>query len=86
MASSTVFKVYRGKEFIASFKYLGDAIVLVAHHGKGSSIRHGHSLALWLEGYEEYPASESYDLVADICRSRYNAHLQKIRDLQLTRV
>ncbi len=70
MAGSPQFKVYKGKEYIASCKYASDAAVLVAASPEGMTIRNGHSDIVWEEGKESQPAAESYDFVADTINDR----------------
>ncbi len=72
MAGSPQFKVYRGKEYVASCKYAEDAAILVAALGEGSTIRNGHSTIVWEEGKETQPAYESYDFVAYTVFERIN--------------
>jgi hypothetical protein len=73
MAQSPQFKVYRGKEYVAAFKYAEDAAAFVAVLGEGAMIRHGHRLVLWHEGHEEFSAWESYDRAAEIMFGRIRA-------------
>lgn len=65
MSASPSLKIYSADgEYVASCKYCEDAAALVAMHGDGTTIRHGHSNIVWTEGKETQPASESYDFVA----------------------
>lgn len=72
MAGSPGFKVYRGKEYVAACKYVGDAAAIAAAYGHDVEIREGHSpkMVVWSEGNEEQPASESYDFVAETAMRR----------------
>lgn len=75
MAQSPQYKVYRDKEYVASFKYAGDAAVLVAAtHGE---VRWGHSHVIWREGSEYISAGESYDAAAELMHSRIDALHQR---------
>ena len=80
MAQSPQWKVYRNKEYIGCCKYAEDAAVLVAMGG--GIIKHGHSMTVWTEGREEFPAGESYDGAADIMNARVRkaiiAHMVKV--------
>lgn len=69
MAASPALKVYRGGEYVASCKFFEDAAALVALSEEGT-IKFGHSVTLWREGNEEFPAGESYDECAAIMRER----------------
>lgn len=70
MAGSPQYKIYAGKEYVASVKYLEDAAALAAFRGDGTTVRFGHSTLLWTEGQEEIPAGESFDRAANIMRKR----------------
>jgi len=82
MAGSPIWKVYSAEgEYVASVKYLEDAAALIVAHGDGATIRHGHARrdqALWVEGNEEIPASESYDRVAATVTERYQARIKAL--------
>ena len=66
MAQSPAFKVYSSTgEYLASCKYPEDAAALIAALGDGTTIRYKHGATVWTEGNEEFPASESYDFVAE---------------------
>ena len=54
---------------IAKFSCLEDAAAFVGFRGESFQIRYRNT-AIWREGEEEFPASESYDDCADICRKR----------------
>lgn len=74
MAGSPTWKVYSGDgEYIAAVKYLEDAAALVAMRGDGTTIRYQHGVVIWREGKETQPAGESYDYVAETCRTRVHA-------------
>jgi hypothetical protein len=65
MAASPQWKVYIGKEYVASVKDPTDgAAILAWHHSEGNTLRFGHEVAYWTEGVDGW-ASESYDEVAD---------------------
>lgn len=68
MAGSPQFKLYKGKEYLASFKHPSDAAILLAAWGEGQ-IRHSHSMVLYTEGVDG-KASENYDAVAQICNQK----------------
>ena len=74
MARSPRFKVYSvDGEYLASFHHLDHAAILVSGIGTdGTTIRDGHSKRhiLWTEGAEDFPASESYDGVAQVASGR----------------
>jgi hypothetical protein len=72
MASSPMFKVYSGDEYVASVKYAEHAAAIVALEGDYGTIRYGHSkrMILWREGLEAQPAGESYDFVAETVYER----------------
>jgi hypothetical protein len=72
MAPTPMFKVYRGKEYVAACKYAEDAAALVGC-GCGTVIKHGHGLTLWTEGSEAFPAGESYDRAAEVMFGRIRA-------------
>lgn len=75
MASAPKYKVFTPEnEYIASFKYPGDAAVLVSAIGNGTTIRNGHAKrdTVWSEGSEQQPAGESYDFVAETIFQREN--------------
>jgi hypothetical protein len=73
MAGSPQYKVYRGKEYVASVKHLEDAAALCAISPTGTTVRLGHSTVLWTEGAEELLAGESHYRAAEIMRGRENA-------------
>ncbi len=71
MASSPIWKVYRGDEYIAGCKepiYAGMIVASIGTHDM--TIRYGHKYVVWHEGFEDIPASESYDIVTETCRQR----------------
>ncbi|MDG6912589.1 MAG: hypothetical protein JRN35_05850 [Nitrososphaerota archaeon] len=71
MGSSPSWKVYRQKEYIASCSHPLYAAMIVAGIGGGDvTIRFGHRFVVWSEGREIIPASESYDVVAEVCQKR----------------
>ena len=79
MAGSPLWKVYIGKEYVASCKYVEDAAAILALHGGGSAgentIRHGHgaaSDAVYADGVDGV-ASESFDEVAAFVYNRQAA-------------
>ena len=86
MAASPEYKLFTNRsyagrpEYVASCKYLEDAAALVAFLGEGSTIRWGHSVVLWTEGREDFPAGESYDRVRDVCAKRMAEHSAKTYD------
>jgi|TARA_R100000306_G_C4282822_1_gene95996 hypothetical protein len=65
MAAAPQFKVYIGREYVASVKDpIDGAAILAFHHEQGNSLRIGHGKGgiLWNDGFDGW-ASESYDLV-----------------------
>lgn len=72
MAGSPRFKVFRGKEYVASCKYPEDAAAIVATSPTGATIRDGHTTVVWNEGREAQPAGESFDFVASTIYARLN--------------
>lgn len=71
MAGTPRFKIFNPqKQYIAACKHLEDAAALAALNGNGATIRDGHSLVVWKEGFEEFSAAESYDRVAEIAWER----------------
>lgn len=59
-------------EYVASFKHVEDAAVLVASYGDGTTIRDGKGRGrpvVWTEGHDG-KAGESYDYVAEIVEGR----------------
>lgn len=71
MAATHIWKVYRGDEYIASCKepmYAGMIVASIGTHDM--TIRYGHNYVVWHEGFEDIPASESYDIVTETCRKR----------------
>lgn len=72
MAGSPSWKVYAPTgEYVAACKLVEDAAAIVALHGDGAKIKHGHGRALWTEGAEGQPAAESYDYVAQTVLDRH---------------
>ena len=72
MASTLQFKVFDvDGEYLASFRYVEDAAILVAAKEDGTTIRNGHSkrTIVWTEGVDG-SASRSYSVVADIVHGR----------------
>ena len=70
LAQSPPFKVYRGKQYIASCRYAEDAAAFLALCADaGGEIRYGHGLIVWREG-RDGRAWESYDAVASLIRQR----------------
>jgi hypothetical protein len=71
MAGSPRFKVYNPQaEYVAACRHCEDAACLVALYGEGATIRWQHGKPIWVEGKESQKASESYDFVAEVVRSR----------------
>lgn len=71
MAESPKWKVYASDGvYVAAFKHIEDAAVLVAARGDGTTIRRSHGKPLWVEGAEEFSAGESYDRVFDVVMQR----------------
>lgn len=69
MAASPKYKIYRGKEYVASCKYPEDAAKLIASD-EDTTVRLRHSIILWREGSEKFSAAESYDEAAEVMRIR----------------
>ena len=77
MAGSPPFKVYIGKEHVASVKEAQDgAAILAWHHESGNTIRLGHGRTLWTEGIDGW-ASHSYDEVAFKVEERLGARVEE---------
>lgn len=57
-------------EYVALLKHPEDAAALVSCLGEGTTICAEHKKALWREGAEDEPASESYDHVAEVVMRR----------------
>lgn len=72
MAATPNWKIYRGREYVASCKYPEDAACLVSMGG--GVVKYGHSLVVWREGEEKFSAHESYDGAAEIMENRRYAH------------
>ncbi len=71
MAGSPEWKVYDASGiYQAACKELEAAACLVALYGGGSTIRSSHTLIVWREGQEAFPAHESYDGVANVALDR----------------
>lgn len=78
MAGTRRYTVYSAsQEYRATCKYPEDAAVLVASLGNGATIRYGYAHIVWIEGYEPFSASESYDRVSCVIQERVD---QKIRE------
>lgn len=62
----------RQGNYLASCVEAEGAAAIVALAGDGATIRNGHALkhAVWTEGAESQPASESYDFVATTIHQR----------------
>jgi hypothetical protein len=75
MAASPAWKVYtRRGEYIAAVRAPEYGAMILAGIGEdGTTIRLGHDRITWIEGQEPEPASESYDMVGDVCRERARA-------------
>lgn len=77
VTTRTDWKVYRAPaqpgrpgEFTAATKGPTEAAVLVSFLGPGAQIKYRHHALVWTEGKEEFSASASYDMVADVCLQR----------------
>jgi len=73
MAAAPKWKVYgaaSAKSYRASCKDPSDAAILVAVFGAPATIRYGHNLIVWREGFEVFSASWSYDEAARIMYAR----------------
>jgi hypothetical protein len=71
MAAKTVWKLYRGKEFVASFKHPEDAAALC--WSEGDKVKWNHTFLVWEEGKEKFPAGSSYDRAGEVMRERFRA-------------
>lgn len=70
MARSPRWKVYSPTgEYVAACRYVEDAAAVVALYGDGAHIRDGHGARVYTNGTDG-DASESYDAVTEIVRSR----------------
>ena len=72
MASALVWKVYRGRELVASTRYAEEAAAIVALTGTGVVKRDGRTV--WYEGREAQPAGESYDYATAVMHQRVRDH------------
>ena len=76
MSRSPVWKIYTEKatgilsEYVGSAKYPEYAAMLVACMGKGATVKLHHDVIVWIEGEEEFSASESYDRAAEMMVAR----------------
>lgn len=68
MGATSDWKIYRDKEYVASFKYTEDAAMFVA--ASGGEVRFTHRCVVWREGQEAFSAGESYDRAAVIMQDR----------------
>lgn len=76
MAGTPRFKIYNPQnEYVAACKHIEESAMLAACLGKGTTIRDGHEKKhiVWHEGFEDQPASESYDYVAQVVNTRVEA-------------
>lgn len=78
MGASPKYKIYRGKEYVASVKYLEDAAALVAITGEGT-VRLDPSRIIWTEGNEAFSAGDSFDEAALVMRNRIRAHEESFK-------
>ena len=71
MAATPRFKVYRNGEYVASCKYAEDAAMMIAL-SNGGDIRDGRNALkiVWREGSEDFSASESPDMAAQVIMDR----------------
>lgn len=66
-------KIYDARgQYRASFVDYSDAAAFVAILGKDANVRNGHgqTRVIWLEGHEEFSASESYDRATEVMHER----------------
>jgi hypothetical protein len=71
MAASPAWKVYNPEgEYIGCTKHASDAAALVVLRGEGGTVKHGHNLVVWREGFEEFSAGESYDQASEVMHNR----------------
>lgn len=82
MAATPNWKVVNPKgEYIASFKHVEDAAVLIAFYGDGAKLYDGvvaKRALVWTEGADGV-AAESYDSVAQTVHARVHDRLVKMR-------
>jgi len=72
MAATPRLKIYNPQgEYIASCKHGEDAAMIVSGYGDGAKIKDRYGKVLWHEGYEDQPAGDSYDHVAERCAGAY---------------
>jgi len=78
MASALVWKVYKGKELLASTKYAEEAAAVVALAGEGGTIKR-EGAVMWRE-YKDGYAANSYDEVAQTMAVRWAERNQRKLD------
>lgn len=78
MAGSPVWKVYRGREYIASCKYVEDAAAICALYDDGK-IRHNHGQVVWSQR-NDGDAGVSYDTVARVAHDRVRARAYRVAE------
>jgi hypothetical protein len=76
MGASPKYKVYLDGQYEASVRHPETGAAICAMYGEGAEIRYSHSPnhVGWREGFEAFPASESYDRVGDLVRAREADH------------
>jgi hypothetical protein len=72
VASQLVWKVFSGRELVASTMYAEDAALVVANTAQGIVKVDGR--IVWREGRESIAASESYDQAAGLMIDRRRQH------------
>lgn len=80
MAAAPLWKVYRGREYVAACRYPEDAAAVVAVAPTDAVIRFRHRLVVWREGAEAFSAGESYDRAAEIMQSRVDESARRYRE------
>jgi hypothetical protein len=72
MAGSPILKVYSpAGEYVGSAKEVIGASVMAQAYGDGSTIRLGHKVILWTQGFaNDGDACESYDHTGEVMVSR----------------
>lgn len=73
MSGTPKYKAYRGKEYIAAFKYPEDVAVLISA-SMVDRVSYDRAVWVWTEADDESIAANSYDDAAEIMDKRLRAH------------
>ena len=77
MAGSPIYKIYRNKEYLASVKYLEDAVMIA--EGLFAEIRRGHSRVIWACPEPGKGVLNSYEEEAEKIREKINLCVPVVR-------